>query len=87
VHIAQFAELLCDRQVVIAFRERALFDYLTLESSRCFPGHSLIAVEITRTFEGKAVVTAAPSALEPTERSRPDLLATSLAQGLVRPVV
>jgi len=34
-----------------------LFDYLTLESSPAFPGDSLIAVEITRTFEGKAVVT------------------------------
>ena len=28
VHIAQFAALLRDRQVVIAFHERALFDYL-----------------------------------------------------------
>ena len=30
VHIAQFAALLRDRQVVIAFHERAPFDYLTL---------------------------------------------------------
>jgi exonuclease SbcC len=55
VHIAQFAALLRDRQVVIAFHERALFDYLTLELSPAW-GH-LIAVEVTRTFEGKAVVT------------------------------
>jgi hypothetical protein len=41
---------------VIAVHERALFDYLTLESSPAFPGDSLIAVEITRTFERKAVV-------------------------------
>jgi len=41
VHIAQFAALLRDRQVVIAVHERALFDYLTLELS----------------LEGKAVVT------------------------------
>ena len=34
VHIAQFAALLRDRQVVIAFHERALFDYLTLELHR-----------------------------------------------------
>jgi len=33
VHIAQFAALLHDRQVVIAFHERALFDHLTLELS------------------------------------------------------
>jgi DNA repair protein SbcC/Rad50 len=32
VHIAQFAAL-SDRQVVIVFHERALFDYLTLELS------------------------------------------------------
>jgi DNA repair protein SbcC/Rad50 len=57
VHIAQFAALLRDRQVVIAFHERALFDYLTRELSPAFPGDSLIAVEITRTFEGKVVVT------------------------------
>jgi len=40
---------------VIAFHERALFDYLTLELSPAW-GH-LIAVEVTRTFEGNAVVT------------------------------
>ena len=34
VHIAQFAALLRDRQVVIALHERALFDYLTLELHR-----------------------------------------------------
>jgi exonuclease SbcC len=56
-HIAQFAALLRDRQVVIAVHERALFDYLTLELSAAFSGDSLIAVEITRTFERKAVVT------------------------------
>jgi DNA repair protein SbcC/Rad50 len=33
VYIAQFAALLHDRQVVIAFHERALFYYLTLELS------------------------------------------------------
>jgi len=33
VHIAQFAALLGDRQVVIAVHERALFDYLTPELS------------------------------------------------------
>jgi DNA repair protein SbcC/Rad50 len=41
VHIAQFAALLRDCQVVIAVHERALFDYLALELS----------------LEGKAVVT------------------------------
>ena len=56
-HIAQFAALLRDRQVVIAIHERALFDYLTLQLSPAFPGDSPIAVEITRTFEGKAVAT------------------------------
>jgi exonuclease SbcC len=44
-------------QVLIAVHERALFDYLTLELSPAFPGDSLIAVEITRTFEGQAVAT------------------------------
>ncbi len=63
VHIAQFAALLrslskgMDRQVVIAVHERALFDYLTLELSPAFPGDSLIAVEITRNFDGEAVAT------------------------------
>lgn len=63
VHIAQFAALLrslskgMGRQVVVAVHERALFDYLTLELSPAFPGDSLIAVEITRNFEGEAVVT------------------------------
>jgi exonuclease SbcC len=57
VRIAQFAALLRDRQVVIAVHERALSDYLTLELSPAFPVDSLIAVEITRTFDGKAVVT------------------------------
>ena len=66
VHIAQFAALLrtlakgMDRQVIIAVHERALFDYLTLELSPAFPGDSLIAVEITRNFDGDAV--AAPRA-------------------------
>jgi DNA repair protein SbcC/Rad50 len=61
VHIAQFAALLrtlakgMNRQVVIAVHERALFDYLALELSPAFPGDSLIAVEITRNFEGEAV--------------------------------
>ncbi|AMV41751.1 AAA family ATPase [Paraburkholderia caribensis] len=61
VHIAQFAALLrslskgMDRQVVIAVHERALFDYLTLELSPAFPGDSLIAVEISRNFDGEAV--------------------------------
>jgi hypothetical protein len=57
VLIARFAALLCDRQVVIAVHERALFDYLTRELSPAFPGDSLIAIEITRIFERKAVVT------------------------------
>jgi len=57
VRIAQFAALLRDRQVVIAVHKRALFDYLTLELSPAFSRDSLIAVEIRRTFEGKAVVT------------------------------
>ena len=63
VHIAQFAALLrslskgMNRQVVIAVHERALFDYLTLELSPAFPGDSLIAVEITRNFDGEAVAT------------------------------
>jgi hypothetical protein len=38
VHIAQFAALLGDRQVVTAVHERALFDYLTLELSPSFLG-------------------------------------------------
>lgn len=65
VHIAQFAALLrslskgMDRQLIIAVHERALFDYLTLELSPAFPGDSLIAVEITKNFEGNAV--AAPT--------------------------
>ncbi len=42
---------------LIAFHERDLLDYLTLELSPAFPEDSLIAVEITRTFEGKAAVT------------------------------
>ena len=33
VHLAQFAALLRERRVVIAFHERALFEYLTLELS------------------------------------------------------
>ena len=61
VHIAQFAALLrtlskgMGRQLVVAVHERALFDYLTLELSPAFPGDSLIAVEITRNFNGDAV--------------------------------
>jgi exonuclease SbcC len=63
VHIAQFAALLrtlskgMGRQLVVAVHERALFDYLTLELSPAFPGDSLIAVEITRNFDGDAVAT------------------------------
>lgn len=34
-----------------------MFDYLTLELSPAFPGDSLIAVELTRTFKEKAVAT------------------------------
>ena len=61
VHIAQFAALLrtlskgMGRQLVVAVHERALFDYLTLELSPAFAGDSLIAVEITRNFNGDAV--------------------------------
>ncbi|MDO8421424.1 MAG: AAA family ATPase [Parvibaculum sp.] len=61
VHIAQFAALLrslskgMNRQIVVAVHERALFDYLTLELSPAFPGDSLIAVEITRNFDGDAI--------------------------------
>jgi hypothetical protein len=51
---SQFAALVRDRQVAIAEHERTLFDYVTLELSPTFPGDSLIAVEITRTFEGKS---------------------------------
>jgi exonuclease SbcC len=64
VHIAQFAALLrtlakgMGRQLIVAVHERALFDYLTLELSPSFPGDSLIAVEITKNFEGNAVATA-----------------------------
>lgn len=63
VHIAQFAALLrslskgMNRQIIIAVHERALFDYLILELSPAFVGDSLIAVEITRNFEGDAVAT------------------------------
>ncbi len=66
VHIAQFAALLrtlakgMNRQVILAVHERALFDYLTLELSPAFPGDSLIAVEISRNFQGEAI--AAPRA-------------------------
>jgi len=44
-----------ERQLVVAVHERALFDYLTLELSPAFPGDSLIAVEITKNFDGNAV--------------------------------
>jgi exonuclease SbcC len=63
VHIAQFAALLRTlsksrgRQLVVTVHERALFDYLILELSPAFPGDSLIAVEITRNFEGDAIAT------------------------------
>ena len=63
VHIAQFAALLrtlakgMGRQLIVAVHERALFDYLSLELSPSFPGDSLIAVEITRNFDGNAVAT------------------------------
>lgn len=65
VHIAQFAALLrtlakgMGRQLIVAVHERALFDYLSLELSPSFPGDSLIAVEITRNFDGNAVATPA----------------------------
>lgn len=65
VHIAQFAALLrtlakgTGRQLIVAVHERALFDYLSLELSPSFPGDSLIAVEITRNFDGNAVATPA----------------------------
>ena len=65
VHIAQFAALLralakgVGRQLIIAVHERALFNYLSLELSPSFPGDSLIAVEITKNFDGNAVATAA----------------------------
>ncbi|KPH86131.1 hypothetical protein GLUCOINTEAF2_0202985 [Komagataeibacter intermedius AF2] len=63
VHVAQFAALLrtlakgMGRQLIVAVHERALFDYLSLELSPSFPGDSLIAVEITRNFDGNAVAT------------------------------
>jgi len=63
VHIAQFAALLrtlskgLDKQLILAVHERALFDYLTLELSPAFPGDTLIAVEISRNFEGMAIAT------------------------------
>jgi DNA repair protein SbcC/Rad50 len=63
VHIAQFAALLrslskgMNRQLIVAVHERALFDYLMLELSPAFPGDSLIAVEITKNFDGYAVAT------------------------------
>ena len=65
VHIAQFAALLrtlakgMGRQLLVAVHERALFDYLSLELSPSFPGDSLIAVEITKNFDGDAVATPA----------------------------
>ena len=65
VHIAQFAALLrtlakgMGRQLIVAVHERALFDYLSLELSPSFPGDSLIAVEITKNFDGNAVAKAA----------------------------
>lgn len=61
VHTAQFAALLrslskgLGKQLVVAVHERALFDYLILELSPSYPGDSLIAVEISRNFEGDAI--------------------------------
>jgi len=67
VHIAQFSALLrtlskgLERQLIVAVHERALFDYLTLELGPAFPGDSLLAIELSRNFEGEAVAT--PQAL------------------------
>jgi DNA repair protein SbcC/Rad50 len=61
VHVSQFAALLrtlskgLGRQVIVAVHERALFDYLTLELSPAFAGDSLVAVEISRTFDGTTI--------------------------------
>lgn len=61
VHIAQFAALLrtlskgLGKQVIVAVHERALFDYLTLELSPAFAGDSLLAVEISRSFDGTTI--------------------------------
>jgi exonuclease SbcC len=63
VHVAQFAALLrtlakgMGRQLIVAVHERALFDYLTLELSPAFHGDSLIAVEISKNFDGNAIAT------------------------------
>lgn len=63
MHVSQFAALLrtlsksIGRQLVVTVHERALFDYLILELSPAFPGDSLIAVELTRNFDGDAVAT------------------------------
>jgi exonuclease SbcC len=43
--------------MIVAVHERALFDYLSLELSPSFPGDSLIAVELSRSFDGEAVAT------------------------------
>jgi hypothetical protein len=48
-----------------------LFDFLTLESSPACPGDRLITVEITRGFEGKAVVTPRAFGFEDDGRLRP----------------
>ena len=54
VHIAQLAALLRtlskehERQVIIAARDRQLFDYLRLELSPAFPGDSLLTLELSR---------------------------------------
>ncbi len=61
LHVAQFAALLrtlskgLGKQIVVAVHERALFDYLTLELSPAFAGDSLLAVEISRNFDGETI--------------------------------
>lgn len=61
VHVAQFAALLrtlskgFGKQLIVAVHERALFDYLTLELSPAYAGDSLLAVEVSRNFDGKTI--------------------------------
>jgi exonuclease SbcC len=61
VHVAQFAALLrtlskgLGKQLIVAVHERALFEYLTLELSPAFAGDSLLAVEISRSFDGQTI--------------------------------
>jgi DNA repair protein SbcC/Rad50 len=71
VHIAQFAALLRTlskqhgRQIVVAVHEKPLFDYLALELSPAFQSDRLITIEISRTADGKTVISYEPQVWVP----------------------